>query len=146
MYVNTNTDFGSTVPTKLHLNAICCKKITDQESTHSEPVLSTPALENEDSQISEPSILSTGTSIYSKTPSGCKKQGQQTDPRDNFLITINERLNRPKADGHEMDRFYVYGDNVAMKLRVLLTHQRIMTEKLINDVLFEAECNILNRQ
>ncbi|KAF5308019.1 hypothetical protein FQR65_LT18284 [Abscondita terminalis] len=122
------------------------EEITDQESTHSEHVLSPTALENEDSQISEHSILSTGTSTYSKTPSGCKKRGRKTDPRDDLLITINERLNRPKADGHEKDRFHVYGDNVAIRLRALPTDQKIMAEKLINDVLFEAECNTLNRQ
>ncbi|KAK4886488.1 hypothetical protein RN001_002759 [Aquatica leii] len=105
------------------------EEITDQESTHREPVLSPPALKNEDSQISEPSILSTSTSTYSKTPSGSKKRGQETDLRDDLLITINERLNRPKADGHEKDRFHVYGDNVAMKLRALPTDQRIMAEK-----------------
>ncbi|KAF5278704.1 hypothetical protein FQR65_LT15592 [Abscondita terminalis] len=86
------------------------------------------------------------TSTYNKTPSGCKKRGPKTDPRDYLLITINERLNLAKAGGHEKDRFRVYGDNVAIKLRAFPTDQRIMAEKLINNVLFEAECNTLNRQ
>lgn len=91
-------------------------------------------------------VLSTGTSTYSNAPFGSKKRGQKTDPRDDILLIINEKLNRPKANAHEKDRFNVYGDNVAMKLRICPTDQSIMAKKLIIDVLFEAECNTLNRR
>lgn len=43
------------------------------------------------------------------------------------------------------DRFDVYGKNVAMKLRQLPNDQRMLAEKAINDVLFEAEMGTLQR-
>lgn len=43
------------------------------------------------------------------------------------------------------DRFDIAGENIACKLRSLANNQRIFAEKLINDVLFEAECVNLDR-
>jgi hypothetical protein len=43
----------------------------------------------------------------------------------------------------EVRQFYITGTNVAAKLSTLPREQRIFAEKLINDVLFEAEpCNL----
>ncbi|XP_038107343.1 uncharacterized protein LOC6032163 isoform X1 [Culex quinquefasciatus] len=50
-------------------------------------------------------------------------------------------LYQPPAE----DRFDVYGRNVAMKLRQLPNDQRMLAEKAINDVLFEAEMGTLQR-
>lgn len=73
------------------------------------------------------------------------KRGRTDDPRDVLLNTINDKLQAPSTSQHTRDRFDVAGENIAMKLRSLSVNQRIMSEKLINDVLFEAECNNLNR-
>ncbi|CAG9837490.1 unnamed protein product [Diabrotica balteata] len=106
-------------------------KISDHESSHTESVLSALGEENTDFQISGPSVLSADTSTYSKTPSGCRQRGRKSNPRDDLLITINEKLNRSKADGHEKD-ITVYGENVAKKLRVLLEHLTLDYRKFVN--------------
>jgi len=41
--------------------------------------------------------------------------------------------------------FEITGKNVASKLRILTKEQRIIAEKLINDVLYEAQLGILTR-
>ena len=60
---------------------------------------------------------------------------------DNILSIVSERLKSTKQE----DQFDVYGKNVATKLRILPNEQRIWAEKLINDVLMEAEFGNLNR-
>lgn len=106
--------------------------------------------ENDDSQLSQDSTLSVSSATPSstKTPSMKKKRLRAaTDPRDELLITINEKLRQstPVVQEREKDRFDIFGDNVAVKLRGLPNSQRIMAEKLINDVLFEAESDVLCR-
>lgn len=49
------------------------------------------------------------------------------------------------TDTQPEDRFDMIGKNVATKLREIPNKQRIFAEKLINDVLFEAELGSLNR-
>jgi hypothetical protein len=43
------------------------------------------------------------------------------------------------------DMFEVSGENVASKLRILIKEQRTIAEKLINDVLYEAQLGTLAR-
>lgn len=119
------------------------------ESSQTGDVFSPRPLETEeDSQLSQDSAISenTAASSYTKTPSLSKKrQRKPVDPRDELLRTINEKLQQPIQNAREKDRFDIFGDNVAIKLRALPENQRIMAEKLINDVLFEAESNSLFR-
>lgn len=51
---------------------------------------------------------------------------------------MRDHFKRPRPIVTE-DRCDVIGKNVAMKLRALDTKQIIIAEKLINDLLFEAE-------
>ncbi|CAH1110078.1 unnamed protein product [Psylliodes chrysocephalus] len=101
----------------------------------------------EDSQLSQDSTtLSGNTATSSITTSLSKKrQRRPPKPRDDLLRTINEKLHQPIQSARKKDRFDIFGDNVAVKLRALPDNQRIMNEKLINDVLFEAESNSLFR-
>ena len=57
------------------------------------------------------------------------------------LSLVNDRL---KGLGKE-DMIEITGKNVASKLRILTKEQRIMAEKLINDVLYEAQLGSLTR-
>jgi len=57
------------------------------------------------------------------------------------LSLINDRL----QDLGKEDMFEITGKNVASKLRILTKEQRIIAEKLINDVLYEAQLGSLTR-
>lgn len=74
-----------------------------------------------------------------------KKLNKNSDASERLLHTINERFLQKANEKKEKDRFDVTGENVAIKLRLLPINQRIMAEKLINDVLYEAECNNLDK-
>ncbi|CAL1540797.1 unnamed protein product [Lymnaea stagnalis] len=56
-----------------------------------------------------------------------------SDGEDDFKYHIE------RAADNKEDRFDIFGKNVAVKLRDLQIHQRILAEKLINDALYEAE-------
>lgn len=45
----------------------------------------------------------------------------------------------------ENDQFQIFGNNVAAKLKGLPKETRLYTEKLINDVLFEAEMGNISK-
>jgi hypothetical protein len=55
------------------------------------------------------------------------------------LSLVNDRL----QDLGKEDMFEITGKNVASKLRILAEEQRITAEKLINDVLHEAQLGSL---
>jgi len=57
------------------------------------------------------------------------------------LSLVNDRL----QDLGKEDMFEITRKNVASKLRILTKQQRIITEKLINDVLYEAQLGSLTR-
>lgn len=58
---------------------------------------------------------------------------------DEVLSTVIQKLNK------DDDQFDIIGKNVAFKLRSLSTEKSIVAEKLINDILFEANvANITN--
>lgn len=52
----------------------------------------------------------------------------------------------PSGAFHMEDEFDIVGKNVATKLRQLPVTQRIFAERLINEVLFEAQLGTLNRE
>ncbi|XP_060847738.1 uncharacterized protein LOC132927255 [Rhopalosiphum padi] len=56
------------------------------------------------------------------------------------LVSVRDHFKRPKI---EEDRFDVISKGFAMRLRELEKRQRIIAEKLINDILFEAEMGSL---
>jgi hypothetical protein len=57
------------------------------------------------------------------------------------LSLVNDRL----QDLGKEDMFEITGKNVASKLRILTKEQRIIAEKLIYDVLYEAQLDTLAR-
>lgn len=52
---------------------------------------------------------------------------------DEILKTVGEKLSTPE------DEFNIIGKNIAVKLRRMPKETKIYTEKLINDLLFQAE-------
>jgi hypothetical protein len=57
------------------------------------------------------------------------------------LSLVNDRL----QDLGKEDMFEITGKNVTSKLRILTKEQRIIAEKLINDVLYEGQLGTLAR-
>jgi len=58
-----------------------------------------------------------------------------------LLFLVNDRL----QDLGKEDMFEITGKYVASKLRILTKEQKIMAEKLISDVLYEAQLRSLTR-
>lgn len=57
------------------------------------------------------------------------------------LSLVNDRL----QDLGTEDMFEITGKNVASELRILTNEQRIIAEKLISDVLYEAKLGTFNK-
>jgi len=62
-------------------------------------------------------------------------------PSYTVLSLVNDRL----QDLGKEHMFEITGKNVASKLRILTKEQRIMADKLMNDVLYEAQLGSLTR-
>lgn len=56
------------------------------------------------------------------------------------LLSVQDHFKRPLPQD---DRFDIFGENVAMKLRDLAKEQRILAENIINEALFLAEMDTL---
>lgn len=70
-----------------------------------------------------------------------RKMPPNDDKTMEVMTLVGKKLNSLKAD----DSFDVFGKYVANKLRNLNKQQSVFSQKLINDVLFEAEMESLTR-
>jgi len=68
------------------------------------------------------------------------KSKRKKDPCEELLETVNNKLQDEKND-----EFDVIGQNVAHKLRNLPREVKIISEKFINDILFESEMGNINK-
>ncbi|KAF5275146.1 hypothetical protein FQR65_LT16769 [Abscondita terminalis] len=55
------------------------------------------------------------------------------------LQSVNDHFKRPRDEVRKEDRHDIYCKSIASKLRELPRQQRMLAEKLMNDVIFEAE-------
>ena len=81
---------------------------------------------------STPSGSATGGSLKRK-----RKSNKVDEQTDEILTMVSERLRKNTTNND--DPLDIYGKHVAAKLRSLPKQTRIYTEKLINDIIFEAE-------
>ncbi|RVE39903.1 hypothetical protein evm_015447 [Chilo suppressalis] len=58
---------------------------------------------------------------------------------NSVLQSVNDHFQRPRDEVRKEDRHDIYCKSIASKLRDLPRQQRMLAEKLMNDVLFEAE-------
>ncbi|RVE45129.1 hypothetical protein evm_010238 [Chilo suppressalis] len=58
---------------------------------------------------------------------------------NSVLQSVNDHFKRPRDEVRKEDRHDIYCKSIASKLRDLPRQQRMLAEKLMNDVLFEAE-------
>lgn len=93
---------------------------------------STPAID---------SVLMTSTvgRAVISTPRGKRKAINENLTND-VLESVQNHFKKPVSN---KDRFDIFGENVAAKLRDLIKNQRILAEKIINETLFEAEMESL---
>jgi hypothetical protein len=86
------------------------------------------------------------SSFYEKEPRTHKRRGRHqesaTSTSERVLALVGDRLAATKPE----DNFDIVGRNVAAKLREISKDQAIFAERLINEVLFEAQLGTLNRQ
>jgi len=75
-----------------------------------------------------------------------QKKSEQEKLITDVLLTVRDYLKRPSPVEQREDRYDLLGKTIAMKLRTLEKRQRLLTEKIINDTLFEAEMGNLNNQ
>ncbi|KAL1490760.1 hypothetical protein ABEB36_013405 [Hypothenemus hampei] len=70
-----------------------------------------------------------------------KRRRSQNSLNNDALVSMQDHFKRPYT--HE-DRFDILGKSVAMKLREVDKRQSLIAEKIINDVIFEAELGNLS--
>ena len=80
-----------------------------------------------------------------RPPKPSEKRKQVESLADDVLESVRDHFKRPRPIPSE-DRAAVFANNVAIKLRALDRKQILVAEKLINDLLFEAEIGNLTPQ
>lgn len=70
-----------------------------------------------------------------------KPRKEKTSETDQVMHLLGEKLKSTRSE----DELDIVGRNIANKLRNMPHDTRILAEKFINDVLFEAEMGTLNR-
>lgn len=60
---------------------------------------------------------------------------------NDVLLSVRDHFKKPSP---QEDRYDLMGKSIAMRIRSLEKRQRLIVEKRINDLLFEAEMGMLN--
>lgn len=89
-----------------------------------------------------PTSSSSTTAVTSKKFKR-KRKNKGDEQADEVLALVGETL-RNRAASNE-DSINTFGKHITAKLRILTKETRLMTEKLINDLLFEAEMGNINK-
>ncbi|KAL1490302.1 hypothetical protein ABEB36_013018 [Hypothenemus hampei] len=111
-----------------------CERETHHSDVEKESAPSTPL--SVSSEINEPSRIRSKSSV--------RKRKLDIDTKTTELMAVvGKKLN--DIDINKKDLFDIFGQHVANKLRTLCKEQNIFAQKLINDVLFEAEMESLTR-
>jgi len=90
---------------------------------------------------STPSATTSASSIYSNTSIKNRPNfKQKCNKAEEVLEKVSKQL-----DVEKEDQYSVIGKNIAFKLRDLPNEAKLVTEKIINDVLFEAQMGNITR-
>lgn len=90
---------------------------------------------------STPSATTSASSIYSNTSI---KNRPNFKRKCNKAEEVLEKVSK-QLDIEKEDQYSVIGKNIAFKLRELPNETRLVTEKIINDILFEAQMGNITR-
>ncbi|XP_050668606.1 uncharacterized protein LOC126967941 [Leptidea sinapis] len=111
-----------------------CEKDNTEDSSNAAEEYSS----NSVSTHNEARSTSSNNNNSSRPPKPCKTKRKDESLANEVLESVRDHFKRPRPIVTE-DRCDIIGKNVAMKLRALDAKQIIVAEKLINDLLFEAE-------
>ncbi|XP_050676765.1 uncharacterized protein LOC126973481 isoform X1 [Leptidea sinapis] len=111
-----------------------CEKDNTEDSSNAAEEYSS----NSVSTDNEARSTSSNNNNSSRPPKPCKTKRKDESLANEVLESVRDHFKRPRPIVTE-DRCDIIGKNVAMKSRALDAKQIIVAEKLINDLLFEAE-------
>ncbi|CAH1995857.1 unnamed protein product [Acanthoscelides obtectus] len=103
--------------------------------------MNSDVLPSQDRDDNSPETASTSTQISSRPRPPKRKSNSNPHSLDSpdlstdVLQVVKEHFKRPLLSE---DRFDIFGENVAMRLRDLPIQQMLIAEKIINDSLFQA--------
>lgn len=115
----------------LCIKIICFQIDNTQESSTIDQQHSSESTDNNEARP-------TSSNSSSRLPKPSKTKRKDETITDELLESVRDYFKRPRPLITE-DRCDIFGKNVAMKLRALDAKQMFVAEKLINDLLFEAE-------
>ncbi|CAK1597311.1 unnamed protein product [Parnassius mnemosyne] len=117
-------------------------EVEDLRDERDEEEESTDAEINQDNslqtQLNEQNVTDDNTSS-NKTSRPTPRKKNDRDLINSVLQSVNDHFKRPRDEIKQEDRHDIYCKSIASKLRDLPRKQRMLAEKLINEVLFEAE-------
>ncbi|XP_060800384.1 uncharacterized protein LOC106141821 [Amyelois transitella] len=116
---------------------------TSSKEEYLETISETDESEPETDRL-EPS--SSKSAAKSRSKFATKRSFDNSSLPNNVVNLLNTCIKRSRLENTNPDRHDIYCNSLAMKLRCLDNHQRIFAEKLINDVMFEAELGNLNTE
>ena len=89
-----------------------------------------------------PACSETSSNVSRKRRRAQSRFNREQDKSDEILSIVGQKL----QDSRNQDEYDIIGKNVAEKLRKIEPMMKIYAEKLINDVLFEAQLGTLSRE
>lgn len=89
-------------------------------------------------------LAPTSPVVQSLPPRRVQKRTRDDNKLDNIINEVGNCITN-KFSQSQPDRHDIFGQNIAFKLRNMTNEQRIYTEKLINEAIFEGELENLNR-
>lgn len=92
-----------------------------------------------------PHTSASGYITSSSSRTSLKKQRRQTNSNDDRTTEVLQLAEEKLKEIKDEDAFDVFGKHIAFKLRSLTERQNMFAQKLINDVIFEAQMETLTK-
>lgn len=96
--------------------------------------------DNNDEASTTSTPISTNNRAHPYSRPNNSKRNISTNLSNEVLLSVREHFKKPQE---VEDRYDHFGKTVAMRVRSLEKRQRLIAEKMINDILFEAEMGSL---
>ncbi|GBP33934.1 hypothetical protein EVAR_23281_1 [Eumeta japonica] len=118
-----------------------CERDNTEDSSNADEKYSSNSVSTDNNEARSTS----SNNNSSRPPKPCETKRKDESIANEVLESVRDHFKRPRPIVTE-DRCDIIGKNVAMKLRALDAEQIIVAEKLINDLLFEAEIGHLTSE
>ncbi|XP_049944318.1 uncharacterized protein LOC126426446 [Schistocerca serialis cubense] len=132
-FVYTNGKVTFRVHIFININGKCfyCMDGFDDVAPQT-PITEEPSETNESLQNSKELPIS--------RPNFAKKE-KSVELTNDVLLSVRDHFKKPSPQD---DRYDLLGESIAMRMRTLEKRQRLIVEKIIDDLLYEAEMGMLN--